>query len=83
MFAVLDIVVDMPVASNDWCFGLTERKTVVVPQLQCSCKVNDVPLVQVALGSLAGGASDSVHRQSWWTLQCAETAGFVEGLAAM
>ena len=47
VFAVLDIVVDMPVASNDWCFGLTEQKTVVVPQLQCSVKVYDVPVVQV------------------------------------
>ena len=28
-FAVLDTVVDMPVASNYWCFGLTEQKTVV------------------------------------------------------
>ena len=43
----LGIVVDMPVASNDWCFGLTEQKTVVLPQLQCSYKVNDVPVVQV------------------------------------
>ena len=29
VFAVLDTVVDMPVASNDWCFGLTEQETVV------------------------------------------------------
>ena len=29
VFAVLDTVVDMPVASNDWCFGLTEQHTVV------------------------------------------------------
>ena len=47
MFAVLDVVVDLPVASNDWCFGLTEQKTVVVPQSQCSDKVIDVPVVQV------------------------------------
>ena len=29
VFAVLDTVVDMPVASNDRCWGLTEQKTVV------------------------------------------------------
>ena len=28
-FAVLDTVVDMPVESNDWCFGLTAQQTVV------------------------------------------------------
>ena len=37
----------MPVASNDWCLGLSKQKTVEAPQLQCSDKVNDVPVVQV------------------------------------
>ena len=33
------------------------------PQLQCSDKVNDVPVVQVVVQ--VEGASDSVHCQSW------------------
>ena len=37
----------MPVASNDWCMGLSEQITVEFPQLQCSDKMNDVPVVQV------------------------------------
>ena len=75
VFAVLDIVVDMPVASIDWCFGLTEQNTVVVPQLQCSDKVNDVLLCRSSIGSLAGCASNSVHRQSSWISQCAQRRG--------
>ena len=80
VFAVLDTVVDMPVASNDWCFGLTEQKTVEFRS--CSAvKVVDVSVYAVHrrlwtslcscsdVWSLAGGASDSVHRQSWWTFQ--------------
>ena len=34
-------------------------------------------LMQRRLVSLSGGASDSVHRRSWWTV--AETEGFVQG----
>ena len=34
-----------------------------VPQLQCSDRVNDVPVVQVVVR--VEGASDSVHRMSW------------------
>ena len=34
-----------------------------VPQLQCSDKVHDVPVVQDVVQ--VEGASDSVHRQSW------------------
>ena len=43
VFAVLDTIVDMPVASNNWCFGLTEQKTVVSavavlwPGERCPC----------------------------------------------
>ena len=39
------------------------EKTVEVPQLQCSNKVYDVPVVQVVVR--VEDASDSVHRQSW------------------
>ena len=51
-----------PLLYNDGCLVLTEQKTVEFPQLQCSDKVNDVP-VQVVVQ--VEGASDSVHRQSW------------------
>ena len=44
------------------------------PQLQCSDKVNDVPVVQVVV-RVRGGASDSVHRQSWWTFSFATETG--------
>ena len=50
-FAVLDKVVYMPVASNDWCFGFTVQKTVEFPQLHvdvswCSSStVVDVPVL--------------------------------------
>ena len=52
-----------PLLYNDRCLGLTEQKTVEVPQLQCSDKVYNVPVVQVVVQ--VEGASDSVHRQSW------------------
>ena len=52
-----------PLLYNDRCLGLTEQKTVEVPQLQCSDKVYDVPVVQVV--ARVESASDSVHRQSW------------------
>ena len=38
-----------PLLYNDRCLGLTEQKTVEVPQLQCSDKVYDVPVVQVVV----------------------------------
>ena len=50
VFAVLDIVVDMPVVSNDWCRVVTVLITVKVLQLQYLDKVDDVPVVQVHLG---------------------------------
>ena len=63
VYAVLDIVVDMPVASNDCCFELTEQKTVVVPQLQCSDKVNCCAGRRLGLLLEAGvRGSSSVHR---------------------
>ena len=52
-----------PLLYNDRCLGLTEQKTVDSPQLQCSDKVNDVPVVQVVVR--VEGASDSSHRWSW------------------
>ena len=42
------------------------QKTVEVLQLALIDKVDDVPVVQVVVGS-RGGASDSVYRQSSWT----------------
>ena len=52
-----------PLLYNDRCLGLAEQKTVEVPQLLCSDKVYDVPVVQVVVR--VEGAPDSVHRQSW------------------
>ena len=45
----LDKVVDMPVVCNDRCPWFSMQKTVKFPQLQCSFKVADVPVVQVVL----------------------------------
>ena len=78
VFAVLDIVVDMPVASNDWCFGLTEQKT-VCPQLLCSDQVTMSLLCRSSFGSLAGGVFPQCklcrrlarsHRCCSWTWLC-------------
>ena len=41
-------------------------------------------LCRSSIGSLAGGASNSVHRQSSWTFQYAQRRGaFSEGLVAL
>ena len=59
----------------DKVFGLpvVQRQVLGVDSAEnCGCstvavldKVADVPVCAVHVGSLAGGASDSVHRQSW------------------
>ena len=55
--------VGIPVVVQQQVLRFTEQKTVEVPQLQCSDKVQGVPVVQVVVQ--VEGASDSVHRQSW------------------
>ena len=63
LLSVLGKVVDMPVVFNDRCLGLSVQKTGF---RSCSADfVVDVHVVQVVAWSLAGGVSDSVHRQSW------------------
>ena len=46
------VLLTRPLLYNDWCQVVTELKTVEVPQLQCSGKVDDVPVVQVVGGVL-------------------------------
>ena len=45
----LDKVDDTRCCTTTGAWGFTEQKTVEVPQLQCSDKVNDVPVVQVVV----------------------------------
>ena len=81
-------VVFMPVACRQF-WGTTVQKTVESPQLQychggrCPCLCSSSRLwMSLCLcrdsGALAGGASDSVHRRSWWTFQL-QRRGFIEG----
>ena len=46
----LDKVVAARCCTMTGAWGLTEQKTVKVPQLQCSDKGDDVPVVQVVVG---------------------------------
>ena len=65
------------------CLGSSVQKTAVsavavltLGSMSCLCRSS--------IGSLAGGASNSVHRQSSWTFQLAQRQGaFSEGLVAM
>ena len=58
----------------------------IVSAVNCgirSCSADtwvDVPVVQVVDCVSAGGASNSVHRQSSWTFQYAQRQGFSAGL---
>ena len=64
LLSVLGKVVDMLVVFNDRCFDLSEQKTddsAVAVLTLWSMSL----LCRSSFGSLAGGASDSVHRQSW------------------
>ena len=80
-----------PLRADSW--GPDVQKTVVFHS--CSLdKVADVPARAVHRrlwmslcfcsdsGALAGGASDSVHRRSWWTFQF-QRRWFLRGLMAM
>ena len=64
VFQFLDKVFGMPVVSNDRCLGLTVQKTVESTVALLTVWSMSL-LCRSSFGSLAGGASDSVHRQSW------------------
>ena len=55
-----------------------QAKTVEVLQLQYF-QGGRVPVVQVVDGSLAGGASNSVHRQSLWAFSAHRDMGLSAG----
>ena len=79
----LDKVVDMPVASNDKCLGLSVQKTAASAVAVLTLGSMSL-LCRSSIWSLAEGASNSVHRQSSWTFQYAQRQGaFSEGLVAM
>ena len=73
--------VAMPVVLQRQVLGLRQYRKLWNFRSCCADKVGDVPVCAVHrwlwtslcfcsdVWSLAGGASDSVHRQSWWTFQ--------------
>ena len=64
LLSVLGKVVDMPVVFNDRCLGLSVQKTLDSAVAVLTLWSMSL-LCRSSIGSLAGGASDSVHRQSW------------------
>ena len=79
----LDKAVDTPVASNDSCLGLSVQKTMDPAVAVLTLWLMSL-LCRSSSGSLAGGASNSVHRQSSWTFHCAQRQGaFSEGFVVM
>ena len=81
----LDKAVDMPVASNDRCLGLSVQKNCGHPQLQCCDIVVDVLVCAGRrLGLLVEVPQIQFIASSSWTFQCAQRQGaFSEGLVAM
>ena len=78
-----DKAIDMPIASNDRCLGLSVQKTAASAVAVLTLGSMSL-LCRSSIVFLAGGASNSVHRQSSWIFQCAQRQGaFSEGLVAM
>ena len=79
-----------PLRADTW--GPDVQKTVVFTVAVCQVVDDPVRAVHRRLwmslrfrsdsGALAGGASDSIHRRSWWTFQ-PQRQGFLRGLMAM
>ena len=73
MFAVLDMVVDMPVASNDRCLGLSVQKTVASAVALLTLGSMSL-LCRSSIGSLASSSPEFVDLPV-----CTETWGFQRG----
>ena len=71
---LLDKVADLPVASMTGAWGRQCRK-LWHPQLPVLTLGSMSLLCRSSIGSLAGGASNSIHRQCSWIFQCAQRQG--------